>query len=94
MPVNEGLRDGIEGKATCATLQVAPKRLLLSDNGSIAARRLLLDAVRANQTGGAVPRLDQPSHRCRAASVIVPQGQLADVPRDAPVPVVRSRIVG
>ena len=65
MPVNEGLRDGIEGKATCATLQVAPKRLLLSDNGSIAARRLLLDAVRANQTGGAVPR-----HRssCRRGS--------------------------
>ena len=79
MPVNEGLRDGIKGKATCATLQVAPKCLLLSDNGIIAARCLLLDAARANQTRGAVPGLDPASHRCRAASVIVPQDALAPV---------------
>ncbi|WP_372695553.1 hypothetical protein [Immundisolibacter sp.] len=50
-----------------------------SDNGITAARRLLLDAVRANQTRGAEPGLAPASHRCRAASVIVPQDALAPV---------------
>ena len=72
------------------------ERLVSSDNGIIAARRLLLDAARANQAGGAVPGLDPASHRCRAASVIVPQERLADVPPDtlAPVVAVRAGIKG
>jgi hypothetical protein len=38
-----------------------------------------------------VPGLDPASHRCRAASVIVPQERLADVPRDAMAPEVAVR---
>jgi phthalate 4,5-dioxygenase len=64
------------------------ERLVSSDNGIIAARRLLLDAARANQAGGAVPGLDPATQRCRAASIIVPQEKLADVPKDALAPLV------
>lgn len=62
------------------------ENLVSSDNGIIMARRLLLKAARDNQAGRPVPGVDPASHRCRAASIIVPQEKLADVPKDALAP--------
>lgn len=68
-----------QGRIADRTLE----HLVNSDNGIIAARRMLIQATRKMAAGEPLPGIDPASHHCRAASLIVPQEHLKDVPAEA-----------
>jgi phenylpropionate dioxygenase-like ring-hydroxylating dioxygenase large terminal subunit len=65
-----------QGRIADRTLE----HLVNSDNGIIAARRMLIQATRKMAVGEPLPGIDPASHHCRAVSLIVPQEHLKDVP--------------
>ncbi|MFB5188772.1 Rieske 2Fe-2S domain-containing protein [Alicyclobacillus fastidiosus] len=69
-----GMEDHAVQVSAGAIAERSLERLGTSDTAIIKARRRLLDAVRLNEKGGAVPALDAESHRVRAASVLLPKG--------------------
>ncbi len=65
-----------QGRIADRTLE----HLVNSDNGIIAARRMLIQSTQKMAAGELLPSIDPASHHCRAASLIVPQENLTDVP--------------